>query len=216
MRGTDDAATAAALATAQTAINAIPITAMRGTDSAALASTLAGITSLAAWLRALARSDAADATAKTEINTGGGDWDEATDSEEALAGAGAGGAPTVEQIVEGIQVVANDFKATNIDTIESVDATDALATAIATALAAYRVSSAGPGETKYTVKWRDADLNGIADARSWIVNSDGATVHDGTTNSDGEVTYWLSSGVTYTVYFEKDGYDSDSEEFTVP
>lgn len=44
---------------------------------------LAGITSLAAWLRAGLRKDTADATALSEINTGGGAYAEATDSQEA-------------------------------------------------------------------------------------------------------------------------------------
>jgi hypothetical protein len=42
-----------------------------------------GITSLANWLRGLARKDAMDVATKTELNTGGGGYDEATDSLEA-------------------------------------------------------------------------------------------------------------------------------------
>jgi len=49
-----------------------------------IATVLTGITSLAAWLRGLARKSAMDSTAKTELNTGGGDYDEATDSNEAI------------------------------------------------------------------------------------------------------------------------------------
>lgn len=41
---------------------------------------LDGITSLADWLRALIRTDAADPVAKAEINTGGGTYDEAKHS----------------------------------------------------------------------------------------------------------------------------------------
>jgi hypothetical protein len=44
----------------------------------------AGITSLGNWLRLLARKDAGDATAKSELNDGGGGYDEATDSQEAI------------------------------------------------------------------------------------------------------------------------------------
>lgn len=44
---------------------------------------LAGITSLAHWLRALTRTDAANATAKTEINAGGGTYDESLHSLQA-------------------------------------------------------------------------------------------------------------------------------------
>jgi hypothetical protein len=43
-----------------------------------------GITSLPKWLRGLYRKDAMDATAKTEINTGGGTFAETTDSLEAI------------------------------------------------------------------------------------------------------------------------------------
>jgi hypothetical protein len=50
----------------------------------AIAAVLAGITVLAKWLRALVRKDTADATAKSEINTGGGTYNEATDSQEAI------------------------------------------------------------------------------------------------------------------------------------
>ena len=50
----------------------------------AIATVLSGITSLAAWLRGLARKDAMDGTAKTELNTGGGAYNETTDSQEAL------------------------------------------------------------------------------------------------------------------------------------
>jgi hypothetical protein len=45
---------------------------------------LTGITSLANWLRGLARKDAMNATAKTELNSGGGNYDESTDSLEAI------------------------------------------------------------------------------------------------------------------------------------
>lgn len=43
-----------------------------------------GITSLAAWLRGIFRKDAMNSTAKTEVNAGGGTYDETTDSNEAL------------------------------------------------------------------------------------------------------------------------------------
>ena len=45
---------------------------------------LAGITSLAAWLRAGLRSSTPDATALSEINTGGGTYSATTDSQEAI------------------------------------------------------------------------------------------------------------------------------------
>ncbi|HPL80426.1 MAG TPA: hypothetical protein PKY40_15550 [Burkholderiaceae bacterium] len=52
--------------------------------SRAAASVLTGITSLAAWLRAMLRKDTADADALTEINAGGGAYSEATDALEAI------------------------------------------------------------------------------------------------------------------------------------
>ena len=48
------------------------------------ATVFSGITSLANWLRALARKDAADGTAKTAINSGGGSYNEATDAQEGM------------------------------------------------------------------------------------------------------------------------------------
>ena len=56
------------------------------TQTGVIASILAGITSLANWLRGFIRSDTMDSTAKAEVNNGGGAYNEATDSNEALAG----------------------------------------------------------------------------------------------------------------------------------
>jgi len=50
-----------------------------------LAAVLSGITSLAAWLRGLFRKDTMNATAKSEVNSGGGTFSETTDSAEALS-----------------------------------------------------------------------------------------------------------------------------------
>jgi hypothetical protein len=54
-----------------------------GADAATLLAKFTGITLLAKWLRGLFRKSAMDATAKTEVNDGGGTYDEATDSLEA-------------------------------------------------------------------------------------------------------------------------------------
>jgi hypothetical protein len=59
-----------------------------GTDLATLAGKFTGITLLANWLRAFGRSDTADTTAKTEINTGGGTYDETAASLQALRARG--------------------------------------------------------------------------------------------------------------------------------
>ena len=50
----------------------------------ALVQIFTGITSAAKWLRGLFRKDAMDATAKAEINSGGGTFNETTDSLEAI------------------------------------------------------------------------------------------------------------------------------------
>lgn len=47
-------------------------------------SIFSGVTALGNWLRALARKSAPDATALSEINAGGGDFDSTTDSEQAI------------------------------------------------------------------------------------------------------------------------------------
>jgi len=52
--------------------------------ASAVQTILTGITSLAAWLRALLRKSTADATALAEINSGGGTYVPATDSQEGL------------------------------------------------------------------------------------------------------------------------------------
>jgi len=54
-------------------------------SSRAAATTFAGITSLAHWLRGLYRSSVMEAVAKGQVNTGGGSYDEATNSNEAIA-----------------------------------------------------------------------------------------------------------------------------------
>ena len=51
----------------------------------AIATILAGITSLANWLRGLYRKDTINSTALSEINSGGGAYSATTDSNEALA-----------------------------------------------------------------------------------------------------------------------------------
>jgi hypothetical protein len=70
-----DAAKAAASQSSVTAI---------GTAVTAIQAILAGITSLAAWLRCLCRKSTPDATALSEINLGGGAFSPTTDSEEAI------------------------------------------------------------------------------------------------------------------------------------
>ena len=81
------------------------------TKAGAIQTVLAGITSLAHWLRAGFRKSAPDATAATEI---GGTYDATTDSQEALrdqgdaawtTGGGGGSSPTVEEIAAEVDSV---------------------------------------------------------------------------------------------------------------
>lgn len=65
---------------------------------ATLAAQFSGITLLRNWLRAILRKDAPDATALSEINSGGGTYDATTDSLEAQKDAASGGSSiSVEQ-----------------------------------------------------------------------------------------------------------------------
>jgi hypothetical protein len=64
-----------------------------------LAAVFSGITSMANWLRLLARSGAGNATALTELNTGGGSYATATHSLQAAATDQAGIAGTVSTAV---------------------------------------------------------------------------------------------------------------------
>ncbi len=54
-----------------------------------------GITSLAKWMRAMLRSDAADATALSEINLGGGTYAEASHSQQGAASGGGASAASI-------------------------------------------------------------------------------------------------------------------------
>lgn len=106
-------AEAIAIAAVSSTANVVvaPVLAQTGTSPSALA----GITSLAAWLRGLYRKSAMDATAKTEVNSGGGTYDESTDSVEAIrergdaawttGGGGGGGGSCVWSIGEKDNVV---------------------------------------------------------------------------------------------------------------
>lgn len=80
-----------------------------------------GITSLAEWLGLMAGAQVANATALTEIKASGagsGTYDESTDSLEAIAGAGGGGAPTVIQIRQEMDSNSTQLAAIVADTNE--------------------------------------------------------------------------------------------------
>lgn len=55
-----------------------------GDAYSAVTTLFTGITSVAKWMRGLYRKDAMDATAKSEVNSSGGTFDEATDSLQAI------------------------------------------------------------------------------------------------------------------------------------
>lgn len=85
------------------------------------AALFSGITSLAEWLGLMAGAQTADATALTEIKAtgaGSGTYDESTDSMEAIAGAGGGGAPTVTQIRQEMDANSTQLAAILADTNE--------------------------------------------------------------------------------------------------
>lgn len=92
----DNAITAAKIANGAIGSTEAPLLANLDTtvSSRAAASVFTGITSLSNWLRALLRKSTPDATALSEINTGGGAYDATTDSLEAnrdnIGTAGAG------------------------------------------------------------------------------------------------------------------------------
>lgn len=74
-----------------------------------------GITSLASWLRALVRKDAPDATAASEINSGGGAYDATTDSQEAIRDRGDAAWVTGTLDAAGVRA-AIGMSAANLDT----------------------------------------------------------------------------------------------------
>jgi hypothetical protein len=78
---------------------------------------LSGITSLAKWLRGMFRKDAMDSTTKTEINLGGGTFNETTDSTEALN-------EEIERIYNQTSVIAPSIiTITNNQALQALDST---------------------------------------------------------------------------------------------
>jgi len=87
-------------------------------DLTAFAAKFFGITLVANWLRGLARKDTMDATAKMEINDGGGSYNEATDSSEAIRDAMA------------LETTLTAMRGADSDTLETLsDQLDTLKTA---------------------------------------------------------------------------------------
>jgi hypothetical protein len=126
MRGTDNAALASVATEARLAeLDAANLPADVDTLLGRVTSTLfSGITSLAEWLGLMAGAQTANATALTEIKgtgAGSGTYDESTDSLEAIAGAGGGGAPTAVQIRQEMDSNSTQLAAIVEDTGTTLD-----------------------------------------------------------------------------------------------
>jgi hypothetical protein len=123
----------------------------------------AGITSLAEWLGLMAGDQAADATALAEIKTSGagsGTYDSTTDSLEAIAGAGGGGAPTAAQVADAVW-----------DETQSTHTTAGSFGEIATEVAAILTDT---GTTiPATISTAQADLDTITDTDGVILGAAG-------------------------------------------
>ncbi len=121
----------------------------------AVSAVLSGITNLANWLRALMRSDTANVTAKTEINLGGGTYNEADESLQGLdaglaelAAIGAGGSFTVTVTVTsgGVAVQGVTIKIKSGSTVIDTETTNASGVATPTANAGtYTLLASYPG-----------------------------------------------------------------------
>lgn len=122
MRGTDSAATAAALATVDTVVDAIKAVTDLLPDAGALTS-LAQAAKLQAYVQLLARSDAAIATDKAtelgEINanegTGAGDYDNTLDAEEAISDALA----VTDGVADGIKAKTDSLTFTTANQVDA-------------------------------------------------------------------------------------------------
>ncbi len=190
-----------------TAVTALQAGLATATNLATLAAQFTGITSLAAWLRALARKDTADATALSELNTGGGAYDAATDSLEAIRnteplgtamrgtdGAYTGTPPTVEQIRSGLSTFNPAADEVNVGSVKGVAVTsvdDFKADVSALALEATLTAMKGDGWTTETLL---AIFNAVtASAGSGSLSCTGTLV-DGDGNGVSDVPWKILDG----------------------
>lgn len=179
-------------------------TAATQTSVNAIATVLNGITSLANWLRALARSDTADATAKTEINASGGTYSETASSQQAISVLAGGGSTFTEQQARDAQTLGTlaTPAAGSIDAQLATIKTDVLAIE----------NPAGPGGDQCTITiQRTTSHVPIANAGVWLTSdSAGTTTVAGTlyTDSNGHVHFLLNAGDTYYLWMKKDGEQS--------
>jgi hypothetical protein len=156
------------------------------TQTGVIASILAGITSLANWLRGFIRSDTMDSTAKAEVNNGGGAYNEAVDSNQAI---GAKNNPLTGQQTTDALLSAPSA------------GTPAPGSVYAT-LATITAPSTGRGVWEVAVTVTDGDL-AIEGADIRLVK--GAQNWTGTTNVDGIVVFSLDNG-SYSLRITAPGY----------
>lgn len=157
----------------------------------AITAILAGITSLPKWLRALARKDAPDATALSEINSGGGEYSAATDSQEAIK-------DSISAANDPWDPVANPVR-TLSQTASQVAAAVSGSTLTILAWDTWSASLTGlsiPAHTKMwlVVKAQKEDTD--AQALIFIEKTDGLTVVNGaaySTPTDGALTVGATS-----------------------
>jgi hypothetical protein len=125
------------------------------------------------WLRGLFRKSAMDATAKSEINTGGGTYDETADSLEAIADSGGGG------LTQADVRTAIGMQSANLDT----------------QLAALSASTgSGPYPLVLTVTDGTDPLEGAG-----VLVVHGAENYRGLTASNGTITFNLNTAGTWTI-----------------
>jgi hypothetical protein len=167
-------------------------------DASTLAGKFAGITSVAKWLRGLFRKDAMDATAKNEVNDGGGTYNEATDSMEAQQEHAA----TIKAETALIVADTNELQTELADggRIDLILDSIVIAT-----------STLGTGARTVTITVTDG-TDPLEGARVRMTN--GAESYVGDTDADGEISFSLDDA-TWTVTVTKAMYSFTSTTLVV-
>jgi hypothetical protein len=175
------------------------------TAANAVQTILTGITSLAKWLRGAFRKDALDSTAKSEINTGGGTYDEATDSQEAIRDRGDAAWVTGSSSGLDAQGVRDAMKLAptpGAPAAGSIDKhLDDMPADVDTALSASHTAGAwGPGAAgirTVTIITELADHTRVGNVHVAVYNDNGDFIKDITTSSNGAAAITLDDG-TFT------------------
>ena len=157
---------------------------------ASLAGKFTGITLLANWLRGMVRKDAMDATAKSELNTSGGTFDETTDSIEAIRDTAPLG--TAMRGTDGANTVAP------LDAAGTRDALGMAAANLDLQIANIEGGSGGGtgiGARTVTITVNDG-TNALESAKVRLTK--GAETYVSTTNTSGQITFNIDDG-TWTV-----------------